>query len=56
MLLSPMCRPGTSTFNAGFLVTRSVEAAYSGSHGVHLMGILEWDQLNPSRICRLDRS
>ncbi len=24
-----------------------VEAAYSGSHGVHLMGILEWDQLNP---------
>src|SRR6185312_2021172 len=25
-----------------------VEAAYSGSHGVHLMGILEWDQLNPT--------
>ncbi len=25
-----------------------IEAAYSGSHGVHLMGILEWDQLNPS--------
>jgi hypothetical protein len=25
-----------------------VEAAYSGSHGVHLMGILEWDQLNPA--------
>jgi len=24
-----------------------VEAAYSGSHGVHLMGILEWNQLNP---------
>ena len=25
-----------------------VEAAYSGSRGVHLMGILEWDQLNPA--------
>jgi len=24
-----------------------VEAAYSGSRGVHLMGILEWDQLAP---------
>jgi len=27
-----------------------VEAAYSGSHGVHLMGILEWDQLNPANL------
>jgi hypothetical protein len=25
-----------------------VEVAYSGSRGVHLMGILEWDQLNPT--------
>ena len=24
-----------------------IEAAYSGSRGVHLMGILEWDQLAP---------
>ena len=25
-----------------------IDVAYSGSRGIHLMGILEWDQLNPS--------
>ncbi|MBV8829258.1 MAG: TonB-dependent receptor [Acidobacteriaceae bacterium] len=45
-------QPYVQTWN--FDVQRSlpgdtvVEAAYSGSRGVHLMGILEWDQLNPA--------
>lgn len=45
-------QPYVQTWNFGIQRTLPantiVEVSYSGSHGVHLMGIQEWDQLDPS--------
>ena len=40
-------KAGTSIFSALFPAMHWSKVAYSGSHGVHLMGILERDQLAP---------